>query len=133
MKSIIITADSNVSFIGKIIQNQIIRASNEYNFIDQSCQVQVIWRQWLPDEEYSKLKSPIDRNKVIDEILQDEADLKIDAASKLRKINRFLKIEDYNNKLEEFSEFDSIKILPKYDFLNGSTGENKMLEFILDI
>ena len=52
---------------------------------------------------------------------------------KLRKINRFLKIEDYNNKLEEFSEFDSIKFLPKYDFLKGSTGENKMLEFILDI
>ena len=46
-----------------------------------------------------------------------EADLKIEAASKLRKINRFLKIEDYNNKLEEFSEFDSIKFLPKYYFL----------------
>ena len=73
MKSIIITAESNVSFIGKIIQNQIIRASNEYNFIDQSCQVQVIWRQWLREVEYRKLKSPLlrpDRNKVIDEILQ---------------------------------------------------------------
>lgn len=61
MKSIIITAESNVSFhrlpkaAGKIIQNKIIRASNEYNFIDQSCQVQVIWRQWLRDEEYSNL------------------------------------------------------------------------------
>ena len=135
MQSIIITAESNVSLIARTILNKLKRASNEYDIKDHSCQVQVIWREWLPEDEYSKLKSPIERTQIIDEILQDEADLKLDTDSKLRKIKKFMKLDDYDHKLEGLPEFDSIIQLPKYDYLNASqlTGDNKMLDFILNI
>ena len=86
MKSIIITGDSNVTLIGQNIYNALIRANNEYSLPESETMVQIIWRPWLADEDYTKLVEPLNRTQIVNEVLREEANLKLDSSSKIDKI-----------------------------------------------
>nr|YP_010555480.1 DNA polymerase [Ramaria rubella]UYR22229.1 DNA polymerase [Ramaria rubella] len=116
MKSIIITGSTNVSLIADNILNALTRAHNEYRLEAEECFVSFYWRQWLSEDEYSKLVGPVNRNKKVEEVLREEANLKLDNQSKLDKIVRFMKIDQIQNYLNEFPQFNSITKLQPYRF-----------------
>ena len=82
----IITGDSNVTLIGQNIYNALIRANNEYSLPESETMVQIIWRPWLADEDYTKLVEPLNRTQIVNEVLREEANLKLDSSSKIDKI-----------------------------------------------
>ena len=110
MKSIIITGDSNVTLIGQNIYNALIRANNEYSLPESETMVQIIWRPWLADEDYTKLVEPLNRTQIVNEVLREEANLKLDSSSKIDKINKIIcgPTDKYENYLGAFPHFDSI-------------------------
>lgn len=118
MKSLIITGKSNVYLIADNILNGLNKVNNEYNLDSDECIVKVYWREWLPNSEYAKLVEPIKRNDIIDEVLREEANLKLDTQSKLDKILRFMCIDEIQNYLNDFPSFNSITELEPYSFSN---------------
>ena len=85
--------------IAKNIVQSIIKSENEYEIIDSDCNVYILWRKWLNSEDYNKLISPIDRSKIINDVLEEESKLELDDKSKLKYINKFMNIKSINNYL----------------------------------
>nr|QWO71460.1 DNA polymerase [Termitomyces sp. T132]QWO71465.1 DNA polymerase [Termitomyces sp. T8] len=132
MKSMIITATVNLNLLGHNIINAIILKSQEYEVQGDSCNINIYWREWLRDDEYSKLVSPVNRDKIIEEVLIEEGNLTKNNNNKLDKILKFMAIEKLDNYINQFPSFDSITKLTPYD-LNSDEGSKKLLKAINDI
>ena len=79
----------------------------------------------MSDDEYGKLVNPIKRTEIIEEILREQANLKLDETSKLAKIMRFMCVEKIENFIKDLPIFDSITQLEEcrydemYDFIQS--------------
>ena len=104
MKSMVITGSSSVKLISFNILNALNKVYNEYNIdnANYGCVVKVHWREWIADSEYDKLIEPIKRNEIINQVLQEQANLKLDQKSKIDKIMKFMSINNMQNYINEF-------------------------------
>nr|QWO71469.1 DNA polymerase [Termitomyces titanicus] len=132
MKSMIITPTVNLNLLGHNIINAIILKSQEYEVQGEYCNININWREWLRKEEYSKLVSPVNRDKIIEEVLREEGNLTKNNNNKLDKILKFMAIEKLDNYINQFPSFDSITKLTPYD-LNSDEGYKKLIKAINDI
>ena len=86
----IITGDSNVTLIGQNIYNALIRANNEYSLPESETMVQIGPMETLvsgvPRRTHTKLVEPLNRTQIVNEVLREEANLKLDSSSKIDKI-----------------------------------------------
>jgi len=114
IRSLIVSGNSNVKLIGLNILNGVNKVLNEYNIDDDKCVVTLYWRPWISDNEYHKLVTPVKRTEIIDEVLHDQAQLKLDSKSKLDKIMKILNIKNNVNFINEFPNYDSVFKLHKY-------------------
>jgi hypothetical protein len=93
--------------------------------------VSVHWRllNWISKDQYAKLVEPVQRTQIVNEVLEKEANLKIDPHSKLDKIMKFMNMDNISNYLDKFPAhtFDSIILLPKYNF---GESDLKFMEYV---
>jgi len=106
MNSIIISKNSNSEFISKIIKQSLIAREKDYKIVNMDGVVTAFYREWLSENDYNKAISPIDREKLINEVLMEEAE--IISGDKLSEIKNFMDVEHINNYIKEFPKYDSI-------------------------
>lgn len=125
MKSMIVTGKSNTNLIAANILNGLHKVLNEYSIESSEAIVIVHWREWISSDEYVKLVDPVKRNEIIDEVLRDESQLKLDEESKLGYIKKKMYIDNIENYVSEFPNFNSITTL---DIYKGNDNFNKFIK-----
>jgi hypothetical protein len=116
LNSFIITRNANPDLIAEKIHFGLTKTYYSYDIESEGSIVSAHWRNWLSEDQYSKLVEPVQRTQIINEVLEKEANLKLDPQSKIDKIMKFMNVDNTQNYLEKFPTFDSIILLPKYKF-----------------
>ena len=104
-KSIHITKDSNIKYISSVILQNIITATNQYGIMDHDSYLKVYWRKWLNDDEYNEAITPVERENLINEVLQDEAEIL--SVDRVQVVNKYMNISHLNLYLKEFPILNS--------------------------
>ena len=90
MKSMYITYDTNVNLISVNIFNALNKVINEYNIEGEVHKVNVIWKDWEADLDYSKMVKLVLRIQIVEEVLKEQAKICLKSHDKLCQIIKFI-------------------------------------------